>query len=233
MKVLECENLCLGYEGMVVVENASFSIESGDYICILGRNGAGKSTIMKGLLGLIPSISGKVKYSKGIRRQIGYVPQFLVLQKEFPATVKEVVISGLVGRLGNKLFFRKVHLEKVRKVLESLDLLEYEKMSFSALSVGQKQKVLLARAICADSKILFLDEPASGLDPVASVDFYNTIGKLNLDYGVTIVMISHDLNGAIRNGKKILHIDKEISFYGSTEEYIKTECYQRLTGGIL
>ena len=233
MKVLECENLCLGYEGMTVVENASFSVEEGDYICILGRNGAGKSTFVKGLLGLIPATSGKVTYEKGMKSKIGYVPQFMVLQKDFPATVHEVVMSGFTGSLGRKLFFSKAQNEKVKEILEKLNLSEYDKASFSSLSVGQKQRILLARAVCADSKVLFLDEPASGLDPAASAEFYNIISDLNSNEGVTVIMISHDINGALRNGKKILHIDKEIEFFGSTKEYLKTDSYRRLTGGDL
>ena len=223
----------LAFCKVALVENASFSVEEGDYICILGRNGAGKSTIVKGLLGLIPAVSGKVLYSRGIKNKIGYVPQFLVLQKEFPATVYEVVMSGFTGSMGKKLFFSKAQSERVREILKRLNLSQYEKESFSALSVGQKQRILLARAVCADSRVLFLDEPASGLDPAASAEFYNIISELNSRDGVTVIMISHDINGALRNGKKILHIDREIEFFGSAKEYIKTDSYRRLTGGDL
>ena len=231
MKVLECENLRLGYEGMTVIENASFSVEEGDYVCVLGRNGAGKSTIIKGILGLIPLLSGKISYGNEIKGKIGYVPQILVLPKEFPATVFEVVISGFTASMGNKLFFGKDQVKGAKRVLEALNLSEYEKMSFSDLSVGQKQKILLARAICGKIKLLILDEPASGLDPAASADFYNIIKELNSKDGVTVIMVSHDIHSALKNGKKILHIDKDIEFYGPVDEYIKTPSYLKLTGG--
>ena len=231
MTLIKCENLNLGYEGSAVVKDVSFSIEEGDYLCIVGPNGAGKTTIIKGLLGLIAPLSGKIELAKGLKRETGYLPQITACQKDFPATVQEVVMSGFAGILGLSPFYRKEWREKAESMMEDFGISALKLATYSDLSVGQRQKVLLARALCADGRMLFLDEPAASLDPGASMEFYSLIDRINKERNVTIVMISHDLEATFKYSNKILHVAEGIKFFGDTEEYKKTSLYEELMGG--
>ena len=195
-------DLDIGYDGKTVVSGLNFEINDGDYLCIVGENGSGKTTLMKTLLGLIPLLGGSIQ---GLNKNdIGYLPQISDIQKDFPATVEEVVLSGT-----KKLFYRKKEKDLMRLNLERLNIANLSKCKFSELSGGQRQRVLLARALCASKKILLLDEPVSGLDPKATAMMYEIINKLNKEDGMTIIMISHDLNGSLKYASNVLNVGEK------------------------
>ncbi len=226
MAQLSCKNLCIGYENNVVVGNLNFEIEAGDYLAVVGENGAGKSTLIKTLLGLIKPLSGEINTGEGLKKnQIGYLPQQTVVQRDFPASVWEVVVSGCLSAMGFRPFYGKKEKELARLNLERMGLKGFEKRSYRELSGGQQQRVLLARALCATRKILLLDEPVAGLDPKVTGEMYELIEKLNGD-GTTIIMISHDIHAAVRYANKILHIGSN-SFFGTKEEYVSSEIGKR------
>lgn len=196
---IKCIDLDIGYDGKTVVSGLNFEINDGDYLCIVGENGSGKTTLMKTLLGLIPLLGGSIQ---GLNKNdIGYLPQIRDIQKDFPATVEEVVLSGT-----KKLFYRKKEKDLMMFNLERLNITNLSRCKFSELSGGQRQRVLLARALCASKKILLLDEPVSGLDPKATAMMYEIIDKLNKEDGMTIIMISHDLNGSLKYASNVLNI---------------------------
>ena len=196
---IKCNDLDIGYDGKTVVSGLNFEINDGCYLCIVGENGSGKTTLMKTLLGLVPLLGGSIQ---GLNKNdIGYLPQISDIQKDFPATVEEVVLSGT-----KKLFYRKKEKDLMRFNLERLNIANLSKCKFSELSGGQRQRVLLARALCASKKILLLDEPVSGLDPKATAMMYEIINKLNKEDGMTIIMISHDLNGSLKYASNVLNI---------------------------
>lgn len=221
----------MSYEKKLVLEEVSFEVEQGDYLCIVGENGSGKTTLMKGLLGLMPIKSGSIQFGEGIKvNHIGYLPQQTVVQRDFPASVFEVVLSGCLNRTGMKPFYSSK--EKAR-ALENLKILGIESLrykSYKALSTGQQQRVLLARALCATEKVVLLDEPATGLDPIVTGEFYQIIRELN-QRGVTIIMISHDVKAAAENANKILHIGSSTQFFGPTEAYLRSEPGRRFLNG--
>lgn len=199
---IKCIDLDIGYDGKAVVSGLNFEINDGDYLCIVGENGSGKTTLMKTLLGLIPLLGGSIQ---GLNKNdIGYLPQISGIQKDFPATVEEVVLSGT-----KKLFYRKKEKDLMRFNLERLNIANLSKCKFSELSGGQRQRVLLARALCASKKILLLDEPVSGLDPKATAMMYEIINKLNKEDGMTIIMISHDLNGSLKYASNVLNVGEK------------------------
>lgn len=196
---IKCIDLDIGYDGKTVVSGLNFEINDGDYLCVVGENGSGKTTLMKTLLGLIPLLGGSIQ---GLNKNdIGYLPQISDIQKDFPATVEEVVLSGT-----KKLFYRKKEKDLMMFNLERLNITSLIKCKFSELSGGQRQRVLLARALCASKKILLLDEPVSGLDPKATAMMYEIIDKLNKEDGMTIIMISHDLSGSLKYASNVLNI---------------------------
>lgn len=199
---IKCIDLDIGYDGKAVVSGLNLKINDGDYLCIVGENGSGKTTLMKTLLGLIPLLGGSIQ---GLNKNdIGYLPQISDIQKDFPATVEEVVLSGT-----KKLFYRKKEKDLMRFNLERLNIANLSKCNFSELSGGQRQRVLLARALCASKKILLLDEPVSGLDPKAAAMMYEIINKLNKEDGMTIIMISHDLNGSLKYASNVLNVGEK------------------------
>lgn len=220
MSYITCEELTLSYEGRVIVKDLSFTVEAGDYICIVGENGSGKTTLVKTLVGLKKPASGRIVYGDGLdRRDVGYVPQMIHTGKAFPATVYEVVTSGLLSRTGIRPFFTKDEKKRVADAMERLGISDIRDRCFRELSGGQRQRVQLARAICSAEKLLILDEPASGLDPVITKQLYEVIRELNASDGISVVMVSHDIMSAVHNASKILHLDKETSFFGSSAEY--------------
>lgn len=233
MELIKCENLSMAYEGVTAVNNISFTLDEGDYLCILGENGSGKSTLIKGILGLKQSTSGSIEF-KGIKqRQIGYLPQQNALQKDFPATVQEVILSGCLNSCGWRPFYGKKQKQVMEECIEHLHLNPIRKKSFRDLSGGQQQRVLIARALCATDKLLLLDEPVTGLDPIVTIELYELIKHLNQAHGVSVIMISHDVDSAIKYSNKILHVTRENSFFGTTEEYLKTDIYKNMIGGNL
>lgn len=222
MPQLECRNLSLGYDSKAIVSNLNFSIEKGDYLCIVGENGSGKTTLMKTLLNLHSPLSGSIITGDGLKtNEIGYLPQQTTVQKDFPASVKEIVLSGCQGRCGIRPFYKKEEKKLAAENMERMGITSLSSRCYRELSGGQQQRVLLARALCATRKLLLLDEPVSGLDPKATSEMYGIIEELNLQDKITIIMISHDINAAVKYASHILHIGEEI-FFGTKEEYLKS-----------
>lgn len=227
MCLIQCDNLVINYENKVAVDNVSFSINKGDYLCIVGENGSGKTTLLKGIVGLRKINSGSIKYNIK-RTEIGYLPQQTIIQKDFPASVFEVVLSGCLNRLGFYPFFTNKEKKLAKKNLELLGISDLCKKSYRDLSGGQQQRVLLARALCSTGDILILDEPVTALDPIATTEMYKVINSLNKNNGITIIMISHDIDSAITYGNKILHMNSRLEFFGNTSDYLKSDCYKRI-----
>lgn len=221
MAQIICQNLSVGYDSKVILKNLSFEVNKGDYLCIVGENGSGKTTLIKSILGLIPTISGKLETGEGLKsNEIGYLPQQTIVQRDFPASVKEIVLSGCQGRMGLLPFYSKSDRLLAEKNMKKMDITDLSKRCYRELSGGQQQRVLLARALCATQKLLLLDEPVSGLDPRVTAEMYQTIKSLN-DEGISIIMISHDVDAAVKYASHILHIGNTV-FYGTTEEYVNS-----------
>ncbi len=222
MAQLSCENLTLGYEGKEILGGLCFKVNSGDYLCIVGENGSGKSTLMKTVLGLKKPMGGKVITGDGLRaNEIGYLPQQTLVQKDFPASVKEIVVSGNQGRCGLRPFYNKREKLQALENMKRMGIEELQNRCYRELSGGQQQRVLLARALCATQKMLLLDEPVAGLDPKVTSDMYKLIDSLNKNDKITIIMISHDIEAALRYASHILHIGNDV-FFGTREEYINS-----------
>ncbi|MBE6844487.1 MAG: metal ABC transporter ATP-binding protein [Ruminococcus sp.] len=222
--LLECSNVTLGYEGSIVTEGINFSVNEGDYLYILGENGSGKSTLIKALLNLKSQMSGEINTSGGLgRNEIGYLPQQTVVQRDFPASVKEIVRSGCVTRSGIRPFFSSSEKKLAADIMNRLDIQNLASRCYRELSGGQQQRVLLARALCAARKLLLLDEPVTGLDPKASNEMYELIADLNKNDGITIIMVSHDINAAVKYASHILHIGSTQLFFGKKKDYLKSK----------
>ncbi|MBE6662146.1 MAG: ABC transporter ATP-binding protein [Ruminococcaceae bacterium] len=231
MAQLICRDLSFGYDGHKILEGLNFEVNSGDYLCIVGENGSGKSTLMKTILGLHSVLDGEVRTGDGVKKnEIGYLPQQTVVQRDFPASVFEIVLSGCLGRCGLRPFYNKKEKELARANMKRLGVAELSDKCYRTLSGGQQQRVLLARALCATQKLLLLDEPVAGLDPVVTAEMYHRIAELNEKDGITIVMISHDVLAALKYATHILHIGKEI-FFGTKEEYLASEAGRGFAAG--
>lgn len=236
MALVRIQDAHLGYEGRTVVAGLDFSIGEGEYLCILGENGSGKSTLMKTMLGLLSPIRGSIQFGDGLTQQeIGYLPQQTQVQKDFPASVREIVRSGCLGRCGLRPFYSHSEKALADQSMERLGITGLAGRCYRELSGGQQQRVLLARALCATRKLLLLDEPVAGLDPRASEDLYQVIRSLNRDSGITVIMISHDLAPAIADASHILRLGSAVPpFYGTKEAYLAAEAariQQAPTGG--
>ncbi len=229
--LLECKNVSMKYEGVIAVNKVSFTVDEGDFLCVVGENGSGKSTLVKGILGLRPLFGGEINFNGIKQNEIGYLPQQTIVQKDFPATVREVIMSGCLNRCGFRPFYTAAEKKRSENAAREMGITGIMKKSYRELSGGQQQRVLLARALCAAEKLLLLDEPVTGLDPAATAEMYGLINDLNKNGGVTIIMISHDLRSAAAYGNKILHISADNTFFGSVEEYMNTEIFKRLTKG--
>ena len=226
MAQLICDHLSLGYDAHEIVRDLSFSVQAGDYLCIVGENGAGKTTLMKTLLGLHAPISGTVHTGDGMKpNEIGYLPQQTLAQRDFPASVREEVLSGCQGRCGLRPYYKKAEKRLAEECMKRMGLGGLARHSYRELSGGQQQRVLLARALCATQKLLLLDEPVSGLDPKAAETMYELIEKLNGE-GVTVLMISHDVRSVVKSASHILHMGETI-FFGTKEEYLDSEIGQK------
>ncbi|MCR4780124.1 MAG: metal ABC transporter ATP-binding protein [Ruminiclostridium sp.] len=222
--VLHCQDIVLGWEGSAVVSGLNFNISEGDYLCILGENGSGKSTLIKALLGLNKPMSGMmIKPADMKAGDIGYLPQQTAVQRDFPASVREIVLSGCLPKCGLRPFYNKAEKELARSTMERLGIAELSKRCYRELSGGQQQRVLIARALCAAQKVLLLDEPVTGLDPKAQLDLYDLIAELNKS-GVTIIMVSHDFAAAVKYASHILHIGaRHQLFFGTTADYLSSD----------
>lgn len=211
------KDISLGYESKPIITGLNLVVEDQDYVCIYGENGAGKSTLLQALLGLKKPMRGNICYSESLNsKDIGYLPQQAILPKEFPTTVKELVESGCLNRMGNRIFLSKEQKKHVMETMEEFGLWKIRHQSYQALSGGQKQRVLLARALCAASKIIFLDEPVTGLDPEARKEMYQFIRQMNKK-GVAIVMISHDIKESVEDAKHVVWVEEGHHFYGTRE----------------
>ncbi|MGN0462236.1 MAG: metal ABC transporter ATP-binding protein [Ruminococcus sp.] len=220
MALIECKDVALGYDNKIVLDSLSFKVSSGDYLCIIGENGSGKSTLMKTILGLKSPLNGEIIFGDGLKKnEIGYLPQQTIVQRDFPASVWEIVLSGCLNKCGLKPFYSKECKALAKRNLERMDITSLSNRCYRELSGGQQQRVLLARALCATEKILLLDEPVSGLDPKVTAEMYQLIKELN-DNGITIIMISHDMHAAIKYASHILRIGSDV-FFGTKEEYLE------------
>ena len=231
--IFECKDVTLGYENKVVAKNLNFKIDQGDYLCVVGENGTGKSTLIKTLLGLIKPLNGEVIANvQGKNHEgVGYLPQQTQAQKDFPASVWEVVLSGVLNNDHRCPFYNKKDKAEAEKNMEKLNILDLKKRCYRELSGGQQQRVLLARALCATDSVLILDEPVTGLDPAASMELHETIKDLNKKENVTIIMVSHDIKNALNYATHILHLEQENDFFGTVEEYKKSNVSNMFLGG--
>ena len=224
MKIIECKKLSIGYGNKVVCKNINFAVNKGEYLCLIGENGCGKSTLLKTILGLNKVVSGKVIFDKEFSsKAIGYLPQQSDMQKDFPATVMEVVMSGFLGRMGFRPFYKREEKAKAEKIMEELDIKSLAKKSYKELSGGQQQRVLLARALCATDELLVMDEPVNGLDARTIKKFYALIRKLNVENGLSVIMVSHNIDKVIDNATHIVYLKNEMAFAGTKEEFLQSE----------
>lgn len=232
MSQLTCQSLKLGYDNNVIIEDLSFEVNAGDYLCIVGENGSGKSTLMRTLLKLQSPISGQVLLGDGLKQnEIGYLPQQTAVQKDFPASVYEIVLSGCLNKCGLRPFYSNKEKEMAKENIEKMGISHLAKRCYRELSGGQQQRVLLARALCATSKMLLLDEPVSGLDPKVTAEMYELTAKLNREDKITVIMISHDIEAAVKYASHILHISHGPGFFGKTADYLKSNMHQIFVKG--
>lgn len=227
MKLIECNDVTIGYENKIVLSNLNFSVEEGSFLYILGENGVGKSTLIKCLLKLKKPISGNIDYCPMLKqKEIGYLPQQNNIQRDFPASVYEIVLSGCLNKLGFKPFYSAKQRKKALHNMELLNIEHLKSKSYQELSGGQQQRVLLARSLCASSKALLLDEPTTGLDPIATSEFNKIIQTLNKEYRITVITVSHNIESALNNATHVLHLSKNGYFYGTLEEYLFSDEYK-------
>ncbi len=232
MDLITCKNVSFAYDGVTAVRDLNFSVAQRDYLCVVGENGAGKSTLISGLLRLKKPFSGTICMGGGLLPgEIGYLPQQTAIQKDFPASVYEVVLSGCLNRLGAKPFYTRTERALADENLRRMEIENLKNRCYRELSGGQQQRVLLARALCAARKVILLDEPAAGLDPVVTQSLYGLIRQINEEMGITVIMVSHDIRAAIRYAKHILHLRQSQLFFGTTEDYKSSEAGSRFMGG--
>ena len=219
-------------EGELAVRGVSLSVRKGEWLSIIGRNGSGKSTLIKGLLGLKAPEQGSITLSDGlVRNEIGYLPQQTQLQRDFPASVAEVVRSGCINQMRGRAFYSRADRARAQENMERMGIEDLAKHSYQALSGGQQQRVLLARALCATRKLLLLDEPVTGRDPVATVELYNLIKLVNLCNDITVIMVTHDIDAALRYATHVLHLGHQQLFYGTAADYKQSDAARRFLGG--
>ena len=232
MALITCKDVCLGYDGQAVLQDVNFEVCRGDLLCIVGENGSGKSTLIKGLLGLKAPLSGSITLGDGLKHtEIGYLPQQTELQRDFPASVMEVVLSGRLNGMHGRPFYSKADRAAALENLERMGVEDLKNQSYQALSGGQQQRVLLARALCATRKLLLLDEPVTGLDPVATGELYNLIKLVNLCNDITVIMVTHDIDAALRYATHVLHLGHQQLFFGTAAAYKQSDAARRFLGG--
>ncbi len=229
--LIDCRDVALGYEGKALSRHLSFQVNAGDYLCIVGENGTGKSTLLKVLLGLMKPMEGAVTVDKSLKAgAIGYLPQQTRAQRDFPATVYEVVLSGFLSARKGRFFYTAAEKSTALMNMGKLGVLELKDRCYRELSGGQQQRVLLSRALCAAGELLILDEPVTGLDPEAAHDMYRTLEYLNRSEGIAIVMVTHDLQNALKYATHILHAGRNGWFFGTTEAFLASPCGKKLGG---
>ena len=231
MAQIVCKDLSFAYDGETVLSDINFSIDAGSYLCIVGENGSGKSTLMRGLLGLKQPSKGEIIFNDISPTEIGYLPQQTQIQRDFPASVREVVLSGRLNSMGKRLFYNAADRAAAAENMERLGIDDIAERCYMELSGGQQQRVLLARAMCATKKLLLLDEPVTGLDPVATNEMYNLIKLINLCDSTSVIMVSHDIHAAVRYATHILHHRHSQLFFGTTAQYRESDLARRFVGG--
>lgn len=230
--LITCDHMDLGYENQDAVLDVTIQVNAGDYLCIVGENGSGKSTLIKGILGLLKPTGGTLTVAEELKKSgIGYLPQQTAAQRDFPAAVWEVVLSGCLKRRQNRPFYSAAERELAKLNMEKLGITDLKDQCYRELSGGQQQRVLTARALCATDKLLILDEPITGLDPSAIQDFYHLVERLNKKDGVAIVMVTHDLKNVLPYASKILHLKQRTVFYGAPAEYEESPEGREFLGG--
>ena len=232
MAILTAKDLSFAYDGKTVLEGVNFALSAGDYLCVVGENGSGKSTLIKGLLGLKAPDGGSIVFGEGLKAtEIGYLPQQTQLQRDFPASVREVVLSGCLNSLGRRLHYNAEDRARADMNMERMGIEDLKERSYQDLSGGQQQRVLLARALCATKKLLLLDEPVTGLDPIATGEMYNLIKLVNLCDDITVIMVSHDIHAAVRYATHILHLGQRQLYFGTAAAYRESTQARRFLGG--
>lgn len=232
MALINAKNISLSYESKTVINNLSFSVCSGDYLCIVGENGSGKTTLMRAMLGLKKLSGGSIEFRDGLKKnEIGYLPQQSSAQKDFPASVYEIVLSGTLNSVSPLPFYGKKERVKAEENMEKLSISNLKSRCYRELSGGQQQRVLLARALCATKKLLLLDEPTAGLDPIVSSDFYKITESLNRDDGITVIMVSHEIKTAVKYASHMLHLHKDFTFFREKSHYLECSECKKLLGG--
>ena len=229
--LLACRDASLGYEHRALLEHLTFTVRAGDYLCVVGENGSGKTTLMKSLLGLLPPLAGTIDCPAQRAGAIGYLPQQTSAQRDFPATVSEVVLSGFANKRGLHFFYSAAEKSAALMNMGKLGVLELQNRCYRELSGGQQQRVLLARALCAADRLLILDEPVTGLDPVATGELYNLIKLVNLCNDITVIMVTHDIDAALRYATHVLHLGHQQLFFGTAAEYKQSDAAHRFLGG--
>ncbi len=230
--LITCSHLDFGYENHDAVIDLNMEVCPGDYLCIVGENGSGKSTLIKGLLGLLKPTGGSLKIDEDLRRTgIGYLPQQTAAQRDFPASVREVVLSGCLSRRGSRPFYSREEKQLAAENMRRLGIEDLGRRCYRELSGGQQQRVLIARALCATRQMLILDEPVTGLDPSAIQDFYHLVRQLNREEHVTILMVTHDVGNVLQEAGKVLHLKQRVLFYGTAEDYRASEAGRLFLGG--
>lgn len=220
-ELIVCRDVSLGYEGQTVLSHLDLTVRDGDYLCIVGDNGSGKSTLLRGLLGLLPPQAGEILRAPELERgAVGYLPQQTRAQRDFPATVFEVALSGCLNQKRSRFFYTRAQKSQALMNLGKLGVLEWKDKCYRDLSGGQQQRVLLARALCAAGRLLILDEPITGLDPDAAQDLYKILDYLNRTEHMAIVMVTHDLAPALRSAKTVFHIGQRGTFLGTAADYL-------------
>ena len=231
MAQITCRNLSFAYDGETVLSDIEFYLDAGAYLCIVGENGSGKSTLMRGILGLKQPSKGEIVFDDLKPTEIGYLPQQTQIQRDFPASVREVVLSGRLNSMRGRLFYNAEDKAAAAENMERLGIDDIADRCYLELSGGQQQRVLLARAMCATKKLLLLDEPVTGLDPVAANEMYNLIKLVNLCDNTSVIMISHDIHAAVRYATHILHLGRSQLFFGTTAQYRESDLARRFVGG--
>jgi zinc transport system ATP-binding protein len=221
--LIACRDAAFGYDGCAVITGLNFTVEPGDYLCIVGKNGSGKSTLVKGLLRLLDPLQGSAAfYGEFKRGAVGYLPQQTAVQKDFPAGAFEIILSGAAGRMGLRPFYSAKEKQRTRDIMDRLGITDLKDRCFRELSGGQQRRVLIGRALCASSEAFVLDEPTAGLDPAASAELYTLLQSINRELGVTIIMVSHDIDAAKTHATKILHLQNKQRFFGASRDYLSS-----------
>jgi zinc transport system ATP-binding protein len=229
--IITCQNAAFGYDGYTVIEGLNFAVEPGDYLCILGKNGSGKSTLIKGMLCLLNPMRGEIVFRGGFRRDtVGYLSQQTAIKKDFPAGVFEIVLSGSVGGMGWRPFYSAKEKRRARENMDRLGIADLKERCFNELSGGQQRRVLIGRALCASRGLLVLDEPVAGLDPLAAAELYALLQKINREMGITIIMVSHNVESVGRYATKILHVQNRQCFFGKTGDYMNSDIGKQFLG---